>query len=207
MLLRVRKLIHHPRSITFANRLSGAPASSAGCDGPCPRGQLIFCVRGQLAAPRTPQQSYPVRRRIAMKYIPFAVVLVALIPSPTYAQNAQFSDCRTLEVAGNNIGSDEALVNGMVCKAAKVNSFRKNRRNCETQGPPGNYRARDAAIQGKSRCNPARGCTDACASFRKNPPDGEPHGPPGNYRARDVAVEVESRSKRGRGRGDTSNRY
>ncbi|HTF26191.1 MAG TPA: hypothetical protein VK937_20135 [Candidatus Limnocylindria bacterium] len=55
-----------------------------------------------------------------MKYIPFAVVLVALIPSPTYAQNTQFSDCRTLEAAGNNIGSDEALVNGMVCKAAKV---------------------------------------------------------------------------------------
>ncbi|PYU82308.1 MAG: hypothetical protein DMG50_12530 [Acidobacteria bacterium] len=57
---------------------------------------------------------------MAMKYIPFAVVLVALIPSPTYAQNTQFSDCRTLEAAGNNIGSDEALVNGMVCKAAKV---------------------------------------------------------------------------------------
>jgi hypothetical protein len=55
-----------------------------------------------------------------MKYIPFAVVLVALIPSPTYAQNTQFSDCRTLEAAGNNIGSDEALVNGMVCKAAKA---------------------------------------------------------------------------------------
>lgn len=55
-----------------------------------------------------------------MKYIPFAVVLVALIPSPTYAQNTQFSDCRTLEAAGNNIGSDEALVNGMVCKAVKV---------------------------------------------------------------------------------------
>lgn len=55
-----------------------------------------------------------------MKYIPFAVVLVALIPSPTYAQNTQFSDCRTLEAAGNNIGSDEALVNGMVCKAVKA---------------------------------------------------------------------------------------
>jgi hypothetical protein len=55
-----------------------------------------------------------------MKYIPFAVVLVALIPSPTYAQNTQFSDCRTLEAAGNNIGSDEALVNGMVCRAVKA---------------------------------------------------------------------------------------
>src|SRR6266478_3956457 len=63
--------------------------------------------------------SYPVRRRIAMKYIPFAVVLAALIPSQVYAQNTQFSDCRTLEAAGNNIGPDEALVNGMVCKVVK----------------------------------------------------------------------------------------
>jgi hypothetical protein len=55
-----------------------------------------------------------------MKYIPFAVVFVALIPSPTYAQNTQFSDCRTLEAAGNNIESDEVLVNGMVCKAVKA---------------------------------------------------------------------------------------
>jgi hypothetical protein len=55
-----------------------------------------------------------------MKYIPFAVVLVALIPSPTCAQNTQFSDCRTLEAAGNNIESDEVLVNGMVCKAVRA---------------------------------------------------------------------------------------
>jgi hypothetical protein len=55
-----------------------------------------------------------------MKYIPFAVVLVALIPSPAYAQNTQFSDCRTLEAAGNNVESDEVLVNGMVCKAVKA---------------------------------------------------------------------------------------
>jgi hypothetical protein len=55
-----------------------------------------------------------------MKYIPFVVVLVALIPSPTCAQNTQFSDCRTLEAAGNNIESDEVLVNGMVCKAVKA---------------------------------------------------------------------------------------
>jgi hypothetical protein len=45
---------------------------------------------------------------------------VALILSPTYSQNTQFSDCRTLEAAGNNIGPDEAFVNGMVCKAVKA---------------------------------------------------------------------------------------
>ena len=54
-----------------------------------------------------------------MKYIPLAVVLSALIPSLVYAQNTQFSDCRTLEAAGNNVGPDEALVDGMVCKAVK----------------------------------------------------------------------------------------
>jgi hypothetical protein len=54
-----------------------------------------------------------------MKYIRFAVVLAALIPSQVYAQNTQFSDCRTLEAAGNNIGPDEAFVNGMVCKVVK----------------------------------------------------------------------------------------
>src|SRR5260370_12331024 len=54
-----------------------------------------------------------------MKYPRFAVVLAALIPSQVYAQNTQFSDCRTLEAAGNNIGPDEALVNGMVCKVVK----------------------------------------------------------------------------------------
>jgi len=54
-----------------------------------------------------------------MKYIRFAVVLAALIPSQVYAQNTQFSDCRTLEAAGNNIGPDEAFVNGMICKVVK----------------------------------------------------------------------------------------
>ncbi|PYU40389.1 MAG: hypothetical protein DMG54_23445 [Acidobacteria bacterium] len=54
-----------------------------------------------------------------MKYTPLAVVLAALLPSLAYAQNTQFSDCRTLEAAGNNVGPDEALVDGMVCKVVK----------------------------------------------------------------------------------------
>ena len=54
-----------------------------------------------------------------MKYIPLAVVLSALIPPLVYAQITQFSDCRTLEAAGNNVGPDEALVDGMVCKVVK----------------------------------------------------------------------------------------
>src|SRR2546430_17040142 len=54
-----------------------------------------------------------------MKYTPLAVVFAALIPSLAYAQNTQFSDCRTLEAAGNNVGPDEALVDGMVCRVVK----------------------------------------------------------------------------------------
>src|SRR2546430_14066410 len=54
-----------------------------------------------------------------MKYTPLAVVLAALLPSLAYAQNTQFSDCRTLEAADHNIGPDEALVDGMACKVGR----------------------------------------------------------------------------------------
>ena len=59
-----------------------------------------------------------------MKYLQFVVALAAMVPSLIYAQNQQFSDCHTLEVAGNFVGSDEALVNGLVCKVRnpKTNS-------------------------------------------------------------------------------------
>jgi hypothetical protein len=52
----VRKLTHHAVQ-ALAHRLSRAPGSSAECKGPCPCGQLIFCMCGQLTAPGTPQQA------------------------------------------------------------------------------------------------------------------------------------------------------
>jgi hypothetical protein len=59
-----------------------------------------------------------------MKCLPFVVAFAALIPALVYAQNQQFSDCHTLGAAGNFIGADEALVNGLVCKVRqpKTNS-------------------------------------------------------------------------------------
>ena len=54
-----------------------------------------------------------------MKYFALAAAFAALAPSLVYAQNQQFSDCRTLENAGNFVGSDEVLVNGLVCKVGK----------------------------------------------------------------------------------------
>src|ERR1700758_3326007 len=60
------------------------------------------------------------KRRTPMKYLPFVIVLVALAPGRVYSQNQQVSDCRTLEAAGRIVGSDEALVNGWVCKVGKA---------------------------------------------------------------------------------------
>lgn len=54
-----------------------------------------------------------------MKYLPLLVALATLTPSLVCAQNQQFSDCRTLAMAGNFVGADEALVDGLVCKMGK----------------------------------------------------------------------------------------
>lgn len=54
-----------------------------------------------------------------MKYLPFVLALAALVPSLVYAQNQQISDCRSIEAAGNFVGADEAVVNGLVCKVKK----------------------------------------------------------------------------------------
>jgi len=54
-----------------------------------------------------------------VKYSPFVLAFAALVPSLVYAQNQQISDCRSIEAAGNFVGVDEAVVNGLVCKVKK----------------------------------------------------------------------------------------
>lgn len=54
-----------------------------------------------------------------MKSFAVVVTFAALAPSLVYSQNQPFSDCRTLENAQNFVGSDEVLVNGLVCKVGK----------------------------------------------------------------------------------------
>ena len=54
-----------------------------------------------------------------MKNLPLLVALATLTPSLVCAQNQQFTNCRTLAVAGNFVGADEALVDGLVCKVGK----------------------------------------------------------------------------------------
>src|SRR5919108_1877095 len=54
-----------------------------------------------------------------MKCLPFVFAAAALAPSVVHAQNQQFSDCRTLAAAGNFVGADEAIVDGLVCKVTK----------------------------------------------------------------------------------------
>jgi len=54
-----------------------------------------------------------------MKNLPLLVALATLTPSLVWAQDQQFTDCRTLAVAGNFVGADEALVDGLVCKVGE----------------------------------------------------------------------------------------
>jgi len=47
------------------------------------------------------------------------IVIAALTPSLAFSQNPQVTNCHTPESAGNFVGSDETIVNGMVCKIVK----------------------------------------------------------------------------------------
>jgi hypothetical protein len=57
-----------------------------------------------------------------MKLQPLSLVIVfaALTPSLALSQNPQVTNCHTPESAGNFVGSDETMVNGMVCKTLKT---------------------------------------------------------------------------------------
>lgn len=52
--------------------------------------------------------------------LPYLLVCAFLTPSLTFSQNQQMSNCHTLESAGNFVGADETMVNGMVCKIVKT---------------------------------------------------------------------------------------
>jgi len=52
--------------------------------------------------------------------LPYLLVFALLTPSLTFSQNQQMTNCHTPESAGNFVGSDETMVNGMVCKIVKT---------------------------------------------------------------------------------------
>jgi hypothetical protein len=52
--------------------------------------------------------------------LPYLLVFAFLTPSLTFSQNQQMANCHTPESAGNFVGSDETMVNGMVCKIVKT---------------------------------------------------------------------------------------
>jgi hypothetical protein len=56
-----------------------------------------------------------------MKFQPLLLVVAFTVSSPTFvaSQNVQPANCHTPESSGNFIGSDETIVNGMVCKMAQ----------------------------------------------------------------------------------------
>ena len=52
--------------------------------------------------------------------LPLLVLFVALTPAIASSQNPQYTNCHTPESSGNFVGSDETLVNGMVCKIVQT---------------------------------------------------------------------------------------
>ena len=52
--------------------------------------------------------------------LPLIFVLAAMTPSFAFSQNQQVTNCHTPESAGNFIGPDETIVNGMVCKIVQT---------------------------------------------------------------------------------------
>jgi hypothetical protein len=54
-----------------------------------------------------------------LKPLTLAVVFAALTPSLVFSQSQELTNCHTPESAGNFVGSDETIVNGMVCKVSK----------------------------------------------------------------------------------------
>jgi hypothetical protein len=55
-----------------------------------------------------------------VRSLPYLLVFTFLTPSLTFSQNQQMSNCHTPESAGNFVGSEETMVNGMVCKIVKT---------------------------------------------------------------------------------------
>ena len=45
-------------------------------------------------------------------------IITVLAPSAIWSQSEKYTNCHTLESAGNFVGPDETVVNGMICKAA-----------------------------------------------------------------------------------------
>src|ERR1700757_4095374 len=54
------------------------------------------------------------------RLLSFFVAFAALTPSPTFSQNAHFTNCHTPESSGNFVGPDETIVNGMICKVVRA---------------------------------------------------------------------------------------
>jgi hypothetical protein len=94
-----------------------------------------------------------------MKCLPFIVAFAALVPSLVCAQNQRFSDCRTLEAAGNFVGTDESLVNGLVCTVRKPNT-----NSAASTQVAGEAAERSKALSGVSQSESLRSTEKAGAS-------------------------------------------
>ena len=65
----------------------------------------------------------------------FPLVFASLTPSLAFSQNQQMANCHTPESAGNFVGSDETMVNGMVCKIVKTQPAQQQIAAQQSTGP------------------------------------------------------------------------
>ena len=77
--------------------------------------------------------------------LPYLLVFAFLTPSLTFSQNQQMSNCHTPESGGNFVGSDETIVNGMVCKITKPQATQQ-----QTVAPPATVQASNGQSQSSS---------------------------------------------------------
>jgi hypothetical protein len=63
--------------------------------------------------------SSKLEEKMKLQPLPLVVVLAFLTPSLAFSQSQQLTNCHTPESAGNFVGPDETIVNGMVCKIVK----------------------------------------------------------------------------------------
>jgi hypothetical protein len=55
-----------------------------------------------------------------VQFLPLVAAFAVLTPALAFSQNQQVTNCHTPESSGNFVGSDETIVNGMVCKLVQV---------------------------------------------------------------------------------------
>jgi len=93
-------------------------------------------------------------RELMMKFKPLSLfVLAVLTPSFALSQNPQVTNCHTPESAGNFVGSDEIIVNDMVCKVVKTQPVQQQAVAQQSAAPAPTGQGQPTSGQGSSITN------------------------------------------------------